>query len=66
LDNKFGTRFYTDTYLPLQTAKMKLEALKRPFMKQVQEIEGLLQKSGLTRDTWKRVSQFRETMAPVK
>jgi hypothetical protein len=43
---------------------MKLEALKRPFMKQVQEIEGLLQKSGLTRDAWKRVSQFRETMAP--
>jgi hypothetical protein len=64
LDAQFGTKFYEQVYLPMQSAKMKLEAVKRPFLRQVQEVEKILTDSKVTRADWKQVSEYRESMSP--
>lgn len=64
LDNSFKTRFYDDVYLPLQTAKMKLEAIKRPFLTQLKNVEDLLLENKIDRERWQTISQYRESMSP--
>ena len=64
MDNTFKTKFYDDVYLPLQIAKMKVEAMKRPFLLLVKDVETHLLKNDIPRDRWKLVTQYRESMSP--
>ena len=64
VDTFHKTKLYEQVYLPLQTAKMRLEALKRPFMEQVKEIDDMLRGAKLPREAWKRISEYRESMSP--
>lgn len=64
LDGSFKTKFYDDVYLPLQTAKMKLEAMKRPFLTKLKEVEDLLVGNKIDRERWQVISQYRESMSP--
>ena len=64
MDNSFKTRFHDEVYLPLQTAKMRVEAMKRPFLLLVKDIEDHLIQNKIPRERWKLVTQYRESMAP--
>jgi hypothetical protein len=64
LDNTFKTRFHDDVYLPLQVAKMKLEAMKRPFLEQAKNVEDLLINNKIDRERWQTITQYRESMSP--
>ena len=64
IDNTFGTKLYADVYLPLQIAKMKLEATKRPFMNVAKEIEDVLLKGKIDRERWKTITHYRDSMSP--
>jgi hypothetical protein len=64
LDNTFKTRLYDDVYLPLQTAKMKLEAMKKPFLRVAKEAEDLLLAGKHSREDWQTITHYRETMSP--
>jgi hypothetical protein len=64
LDNTFKTKLYDDVYLPLQIAKMRVEAMKKPFLQVAKEAEDLLIAGKHEREDWKTVTHYRETMSP--
>lgn len=65
LDNSFkGSKLYEGTYLPTQTALMKLQSIRHPYYQLLNGIEKLLNGTGAPRERWKVVSQYRETMSP--
>ena len=56
LDNLYGTRIYEEVYLPLQIAKLRSEAAKRPHMIIAKEAEQMLMKAGIPRERWTLLS----------
>lgn len=64
LDNGFGSKLYSDVYLPTQTALMKLQAVRHPYMKLLSTIDEVIR--GTTKDPERRkiISDYRETMSP--
>lgn len=65
LDDKLRTKFFEDVYQPLQTAKMASQAKKEPHRAALKGVEDILNGSGVPRDKWGRVNDYRNTMSPA-
>lgn len=63
MDNMFGTTFLRDAYFPMQIARMKLEAARRPYLQAGAELEKTLSKAKIPRERWQVISEYREAMS---
>lgn len=57
------TKFFADVVQPTQTAKMFSQAKKEPFRAQAKAVEDILNKTGIERKDWARISDYRRTMS---
>jgi len=62
IDNLFGTKLFEEVYQPLQIAEKLSIAKKRPYLEQLKtNVEEVLEKSGVPRNLWGRVEDYRQT-----